>query len=88
MNWEYTHCSGGEICAGQEDDSYPSRETEYKDHEVHGVYSSDAKDGRGWSRYNESVDVEFEPVTGAEVFLVVVAVPGPVDDHEQVYRKV
>lgn len=72
VNWEYTHCSGGEICAGQEDDSYPSRETEYKDHEVHGVYSTDAKDGRGWSRYNESIDVEFEPVTGAEVFLVVV----------------
>jgi hypothetical protein len=72
VNWEYTHCSGGEICEGQEDDSYPSRETEYKNHEVHGVHSKDAKDGRGWSCYNESIDVEFEPVTGTEVFLVVV----------------
>ncbi|KKN88788.1 hypothetical protein LCGC14_0243950 [marine sediment metagenome] len=72
VNWEYTRCSGGEICEGEEDSSYPSRETEYKDHEVQGIYSCDAKDGRGWSRYNESIDVEFEPVTGAEVFLVVV----------------
>jgi hypothetical protein len=72
VDWEYTHCSGGDICEGEEDASYPSRETEYKDHEVLGVYSCDSKDGRGWSRYNESVDVPFEPVTGAEVFLVVV----------------
>jgi hypothetical protein len=72
VNWEYTYCSGGGICEGEEDDAYPSREPEEKDHEVHGVYSCDAKDGRGWSRYNESIDVGFEPVTGAEVFLVVV----------------
>ena len=72
VNWEYTHCSGGEICEGQDDDDYPNRETEYKDHEVHGAYSCDAKDGRGWSRYNESIDVEFEPVSGATVWLVVV----------------
>jgi len=72
VSWEYTNCSGGGIVEGQENDSYPNRETEYNDHEVHGVFSEDAKDGRGWSRYNESVDVEFEPVTGAEVFLVVV----------------
>ena len=72
VNWEYTHCSGGGICEGQEDDDWPNRETEYKDHEVHGVYSEDAKDGRGWSCYNESLDVEFEPTSGAEVWLVVV----------------
>ncbi len=72
VNWEYTHCSGGEIVEGQEDYDYPNTEDEYKDHEVHGVYSTDAKDERGWSRYNESIDVEFEPVPGAEVFLVVV----------------
>lgn len=72
VNWEYTHFSGGEICIGQEDDDWPNRETEYKEHEIHGVYSDDAKDGRGQSRYNESIDVEFDPVAGAEVFLVVV----------------
>lgn len=72
VNWEYTCVTGGGICEGQEDDSYPSRETEYKDHEVHGVYSEDAKDGRGWSCYNESIDVEFDPTPGENVWLVVV----------------
>lgn len=72
VNWEYTSCTGGGICEGQENDDWPNHEHEYKEHEVHGVYSKDAKDGRGWSCYNESIDVEFEPVTGAEVFLVVV----------------
>ena len=72
VNWEYTYISGGEICAGQEDDNWPSHETENKNHEVHGVYSEDAEDGRGCGRYNERIDVEFEPVSGAEVFLVVV----------------
>ena len=72
VNWEYTHTSGGGICPGQEDDAWPSRETEYHEHEVHGVYSEDAKDGRGWSCYNESIDVEFEPEWGQTVWLVVV----------------
>lgn len=71
VNWEYTHCSGGEIREGEENDDYPNRETEYKDHEVYGVFSVDDKNGHGWSRYNESIDVDFEPATGAEVFLVV-----------------
>lgn len=70
VSWEYTHCEGGGICEGQEDQSYPSRETEYKDHEVHAAYTTDSDD-RGWSRYNERMDVDFEPVSGEEVFVVV-----------------
>lgn len=74
VDWEYTHISGGEVCEGQEDDDddYPSLEDEYKDHEIHGVYSVDATNSRGWSRYNERCEVSFQPVRGAEVFLVIV----------------
>lgn len=71
VSWEYTHCSGGDICDGEEDEDYPQRETEYKDHKVHGVFMDDS-DSRGWSRHNEREAVTFEPVTGAEVFVVAV----------------
>jgi hypothetical protein len=71
VNWEYTHGSGGEIREGQEEDEWPSRETEYHDHAVHGAFTTD-KDDRGWSRYNERMAVDFEPVSGEQVFVVVV----------------
>jgi hypothetical protein len=71
VSWEYTSATGGGICEGQEDDSYPNHEPEHKEHEVLGIFTSDSND-RGWSTYSERLDVEFEPTPGNTAFLVVV----------------
>ena len=70
VSWEYTHCSGGEVREGQEDDAYPNHEPEHKDHTVHGAFTTDESQGRHC--YNERMDVDFEPVSGEEVFVVAV----------------
>jgi len=66
--------TGGEICSGQENDGWPSRDPEHRSHEVVGIFTDEENDGRRYKHYsyNEQTDVTFAPKSGNTVHLVLV----------------
>lgn len=61
----------GRISPGQENDAWPSREPEFRSHEVVGVFIEEKHGCYGHS-YNERTGVDFKPITGMTVHLVLV----------------
>lgn len=60
------HETGGEICAGEENDSFPSREDAYIDFKPLGLYTK-------MGNSQETISVEFDPkeAIGKNVYLVI-----------------
>jgi hypothetical protein len=59
---------GGEICAGQEEESWPSHEDEYIEWSLRACKLS--RDPKHW--LHETVDIDFSPAVGSTVYVVYV----------------